>query len=209
MGDVFSPYPLSAGSEPTSNGMLPAHHAGSMNQSPLTVADVANLGAFSTSNFSESPQYTTNGQRTPPPSPFVPPSPVSSVTTECSESDYGKDKRRHSNRSNNDDTPTNQIVSMPFYEFKKILESSSVSERDKEQAKVIRKRGKNKVAAKHCRQRKVEIIMGLEQEIEKLKGFKASLAMKVLRLQKTIEEDKRKIGLVSNNTLQANNRLII
>lgn len=207
LNDNFSPFP----SLSNSNDVLPHHGcSSSLMQSPLTVSDVANLGVYSTPKFSESPRYADTRPRTPSPSPFVPPSPVSSVTTECSESDYGKDQRKHSTRVADHDPAAKQIVSMPFYEFKKILESSSVSERDKEEAKVIRKRGKNKVAAKHCRQRKVEIVMGLEQEIEKLKGFKASLIMKALHLQKTIEEDKRKVGLRSvKNTSQTTTRLVI
>ena len=134
-------------------------------------------------------------QRSPTPS-LMAPSPVSSVTTENSESDYGNGPCRQRNTNSS----TKKIVSMPFYEFKKILDSPTVSERDKEQVKAIRKRGKNKVAAKHCRQRKMEIVMGLQHEVEKLRGFKAQLVMKSLSLQRKIDEDKKTVCRYSQNS---------
>ncbi len=126
------------------------------------------------------------------------PSPVSSVTTETSESDYDKNGNRSARQQDRHSTKK-KIVSMPFYEFKKILDSPIVSERDKEQVKAIRKRGKNKVAAKHCRERKMEIVMGLQQEVEKLRGFKAQLVMKSLSLQRKIEEDKKTVSRYCQN----------
>lgn len=70
---------------------------------------------------------------------------------------------------------SNSIVEMPFYNFKKMLDSTEVSEIDKEQAKAVRRRGKNKLAAKNCRQRKIDIVNGLQYEIQLLKSQQEEL----------------------------------
>ena len=87
--------------------------------------------------------------------------------------------------SNNGTSEKEQLVHMPFYDFKKILDSSSVTERDKEEVKNIRRRGKNKLAAKVCRQRKMELISALQREVDKLKGEREEL------LQRTNSEQRK------------------
>lgn len=87
-------------------------------------------------------------------------------------------------------TNGSRLVQMPFYQFKKLVDSPHFSERDKEEVKVIRKRGKNKMAAKTCRQRKIELISSLQQEVDQLKGVKAHLALRALILQREIEQYK-------------------
>ena len=83
-------------------------------------------------------------QHSPSPSPTFPlvTSPASSVYTDYPDSEYGKEL-------GSPDVPSSimgfnkmDIVEMPFYEFKKIVDSGSISERDKEEVKAIRKRGK-------------------------------------------------------------------
>ena len=84
---------------------------------------------------------------------------------------------------------------MPFHQFKQILDSSEVPETDKEEAKCIRRRGKNKVAAKNCRQRKTEIIFGLQREIEQLKEAKSKMAIKSRNLQAEITMLRQRCAL--------------
>ncbi len=184
---------------PCSSVQLPSHG--------MTSISYANSTGERSPLYSESSYSEDSRQRslTPTPSSQLAPSPVNSVCTEFSESDYGKDTSSVQSRlSESGNGESKKIISMPFYEFKKILDSPCVSERDKEQVKAIRKKGKNKVAAKHCRQRKLEIIMGLQQEVDKLKGFKTQLVMKSLSLQRRIEEDKRRVALQSQNFRLAN-----
>ena len=95
------------------------------------------------------------------------------------------------------------LVDMPFYQFKKIIDSPHFSERDKEQVKVIRKRGKNKVAAKSCRQRKLELITSLQQEVDRLKEVKSRLALRELTLQREIEQYKSQCSQSTTSTLRA------
>lgn len=96
-------------------------------------------------------------------------------------------------------TSREELVSMPFYRFKKLLESPVVSEQEKAEAKNARRRGKNKVAAKNCRQRKLEIISGLMQEVEMLKSTKTKLAVKTQTLEEEIETLKRRCALAERN----------
>lgn len=127
------------------------------------------------------------------PSPTYPiPSPTSSITTEYPDSEFSKDLGSPDMPNSVIGLSKADIIKMPFYEFKKILDSNTVSERDKDQMKAIRKRGKNKMAAKHCRQRKLDVLSGLQQEVDRLKGMKARLALKALSLQHEIEGYKNK-----------------
>ena len=61
-----------------------------------------------------------------------------------------------------------ELVGMPFYKFKRLLDNPLLSKDEKLRAKAVRKKGKNKSAARHCRQRKVAKLEGLEQEISVL-----------------------------------------
>ena len=68
-----------------------------------------------------------------------------------------------------------ELISMPFYKFKRLLDDPSLSSDDKRQAKAIRKKGKNKSAARDCRQRKMAMLDGLEQEVIILQQQHAAL----------------------------------
>ena len=85
-----------------------------------------------------------------------------------------------------------KLVEMPFYQFKKILDDPTVDLNEKEEAKNIRKRGKNKVAAKNCRQKKIEVVMGLQQEVDEMKEQKKMLDMRCKGLEREINSWKQK-----------------
>ena len=87
---------------------------------------------------------------------------------------------------------TDRLVDMPFYQFKKILDDPSVDPTEKEEVKTIRKRGKNKVAAKNCRQKKIEVVMGLQQEVERMKEEKKRLDSKCQGLEREINSLKQR-----------------
>ncbi len=92
---------------------------------------------------------------------------------------------------------------MPYYQFKKIIDNGEVSETDRSIAKTIRRRGKNKVAAKNCRQRKLDMLDGLQSEIDKLKVAKIKVEVKVRSLQKEIEAVRNHCTLVERSRLQS------
>ena len=85
-----------------------------------------------------------------------------------------------------------QLVDMPYYQFRKILDDSSIPEKRKEEIKNIRRKGRNKIAAKVCRNKKMHLIMGLEKEVEQLRKAKLNIALKTKALEKEIAELKRK-----------------
>ena len=108
---------------------------------------------------------------------------VASLANSCDDSDVPKGKRPSSDKG---------IVHMPFYQLKKMLDSPSLPEVKKTNIKNIRRRGKNKIAAKNCRQRKLSQVMGLQQEIEKLQDLKSQFSSKTGSLQREIEMLKAK-----------------
>lgn len=85
-----------------------------------------------------------------------------------------------------------EIVQMPFYQFKKILECPDLPDQKKAEVKSMRRRGKNKMAAKNCRQRKLEVLMGLQQEVDKLKEAANRLVARKQGLEREIETLKGK-----------------
>ena len=85
-----------------------------------------------------------------------------------------------------------ELVDMPFYQFKKILDDPTVDQNEKEYVKSIPKRGKNKVAAKNCRQKKIEVVMGLQEEVDKMKEQKNRLDMKCQGLEQEINKLKQR-----------------
>ena len=103
-----------------------------------------------------------------------------------------------------------QFIKMPFYDFKKILDNPTVSERDKDDVKSIRRRGKNKVAAKVCRQRKIDLVNGLQYEIDLLKEEKDKLLDRTKAEQQKLQWYKHRWSkLVANNRGSSTSAVII
>ena len=99
--------------------------------------------------------------------------------------------------------PTDGIVHMPFYKFKKILDSPSLKDQAKSEIKNIRRRGKNKIAAKNCRQRKLDLILGLQQEIDQLKRLKWQFDSRRDCLQREIDQLKTRCSVISRRPAQS------
>ncbi len=85
-----------------------------------------------------------------------------------------------------------KLVDMPYYQFRKMLDDPSIPERRKEEVKSVRRKGRNKIAAKVCRHKKLHMIMGLEQEVEQLRKAKSNIALKTKTLEKEIAELKKR-----------------
>lgn len=119
-------------------------------------------------------------------------SPANSLATEytCTDSE-GLDAPSPGSPTLYGNHTRHELIQMPYYEFKKILESPDVAERDKHSMKAVRKKGKNKDAARDCRKRKMEVVRRLEKDIKELKGQKTVLAVRALKLQRDIELSKR------------------
>ena len=163
-----------------------------INSLPLLTSDGRK---WSISDYGRSDTQPSGDRRhSPSPTPsYIPPSPASSTYTDYPESEFGKESLASPDVPPSFNTVSKtELIHMPYFEFKKLLDSGSVSERDKDEVKAIRKRGKNKTAAKNCRHRKLEQLSTLQQEIDSLKGRKARLALKALALQREIEGYQRK-----------------
>ncbi|KAM9824077.1 nuclear factor erythroid 2-related factor 3 [Neosynchiropus ocellatus] len=78
------------------------------------------------------------------------------------------------------------IVDMPVKEFLQVIESCSFSTDQVTLLRDIRRRGKNKLAVQNCRKRKIDVISGLQQEVEKLQAHRAKLLTERHRTTKTI-----------------------
>ena len=117
---------------------------------------------------------------------YYSPSPNSSYLKGASSSSPSSSKSPAVSLSND------EIVDMPFFQFKKILDDPTVDQSKKEVAKNIRKRGKNKVAAKNCRQKKIEVVMGLQQEVDKMKEEKKKLELKCQGFEREINSLKQR-----------------
>lgn len=183
----------------TTNTLPPSPHNNTISLESINTLSLVPASNSSTPWNSNPTPYRHNSDRSSQierrrsPSPSRPlPSPASSVNTDYPESEFSKELPSPDVPSSLVGYNKPDIVDMPFYEFKKIIDSNSISERDKEEVKAIRKRGKNKMAAKNCRHRKLELLSSLQQDIDKLKGKKASLALKALSLQREIEGYKNR-----------------
>ena len=84
-----------------------------------------------------------------------------------------------------------EVVDMPFHKFKKVLDDNTVPDNEKERLKCIRRRGKNKVAAKNCRQKKLTMVCGLQQEVDQMRAAKARLDHKTRSLEQEIARWKQ------------------
>ena len=99
-----------------------------------------------------------------------------------SEDIYYNERLSSRNEPNNKLPNHEELVGMPFYKFKRLLDNPSLSTDDKAKVKAIRKKGKNKSAARHCRQRKMAMLEGLEQEVASLQQQRAALARQKAQL---------------------------
>lgn len=68
-----------------------------------------------------------------------------------------------------------EIINMPIDEFNECLSKYELNEQQLTLVKDIRRRGKNKVAAQNCRKRKINQILGLQNEVDQLQSQKGDL----------------------------------
>lgn len=68
-----------------------------------------------------------------------------------------------------------EIINMPIDEFNECLTKYELNEMQLTLIRDIRRRGKNKVAAQNCRKRKINQIVGLQSEVDKLHDQKNNL----------------------------------
>lgn len=94
-----------------------------------------------------------------------------------------------------------EIVDMSISEFSNFLET--LSEPDAQKARDIRRRGKNKVAARLCRKRKIDVVSDIEGDIESLRKKKEEI---IKQRQKLLAENayyKKKVNELQDHLFQS------
>ena len=156
--------------DPLISGQFTLMHGGAHSPSP----SLHGTATTATGSFASCSTQTPLGC-TPSPAP----SPSHAHPTTLSDSDVPKKKPAS--------TADEKLVHMPFYKFKKILDSPTVPEEKKADIKNVRRRGKNKIAAKNCRQRKQELVLTLQQEIDELNIHKNKLCVRGRAIEQEIK----------------------
>ena len=77
---------------------------------------------------------------------------------------------------------TSEIIHLPFEQFNVLLSRGDLSDAQIQLCRDIRKRGRNKQAARICRNRKLELISNLEDELTRTRLYKGQLMAENQRL---------------------------
>ena len=96
------------------------------------------------------------------------------------ESQFSRDERRA--RALNIPIPTADIINLPIDEFNEKLAKYDLTEAQLSLIRDIRRRGKNKVAAQNCRKRKMDQIMGLQGDVDRLFAQKEAMEQQQAQL---------------------------
>ncbi|XP_054671536.1 nuclear factor erythroid 2-related factor 3 [Grus americana] len=87
-----------------------------------------------------------------------------------------------------------EIVSMPVDSFNTMLAKNHLTDTQVSRLRVIRRRGKNKVAAQNCRKRKLNALLNLEEDICNLQTQKESLKKEHSQCSRSISRMKQKLN---------------
>ena len=99
-----------------------------------------------------------------------------------------------------------EIVDLPIDGFNELLSRYTLNESQLELCRNIRRRGKNKVAAQNCRNRKRDIISNLEEEVSKTRQQKQILLAEREELCRLTKEWTNKLMNLEASVLLALNR---
>ncbi|XP_030054184.1 transcription factor NF-E2 45 kDa subunit [Microcaecilia unicolor] len=89
---------------------------------------------------------------------------------------------------------TENIVNLPVDDFNELLSKYQLNEAQLALIRDIRRRGKNKVAAQNCRKRKLETILHLEKDLNKLRDEREQLLLDRCSFEKTICQMNQKLN---------------
>jgi len=93
--------------------------------------------------------------------------------------------------------PVETIINSPVDEFNQLCEERRLSAKQLNLVRDIRRRGKNKVAAQNCRQKKIGEYSELDVEVNALKKKRDSLSVKSNSLSKKHTDVRKHIDLMS------------
>ncbi|XP_058508602.1 endoplasmic reticulum membrane sensor NFE2L1a isoform X1 [Solea solea] len=86
------------------------------------------------------------------------------------------------------------IVNLPVEEFNDLLTNCHLNEQQLALVRDIRRRGKNKIAAQNCRKRKLDVLMGLEDNVSGLRRRRLRLLREKQEALRNLQEMKRRLG---------------
>lgn len=88
------------------------------------------------------------------------------------------------------------IIHSPVEDFNEMVSKHKLSEKQLQLIRDIRRRGKNKVAAQNCRKRKLDVILSLDDEVNKMQLEKQRLLRERHEMDRQRAEYKHKIDLL-------------
>ncbi|XP_029365276.1 endoplasmic reticulum membrane sensor NFE2L1a isoform X2 [Echeneis naucrates] len=88
------------------------------------------------------------------------------------------------------------IVNLPVEEFNDLLTSCQLSEEQLTLIRDIRRRGKNKIAAQNCRKRKMNVLLGLDDEVSGLRRHHSRLLREKQDALRNLQEMKRRLNVL-------------
>lgn len=88
------------------------------------------------------------------------------------------------------------IVNLPVDEFNDLLEKYTLSEEQLALIRDIRRRGKNKIAAQNCRRRKMDVLLGLKDDVAGLRRYRSRLLREKQEALRSLQEMKRQLGIL-------------
>ncbi|KAG1967335.1 endoplasmic reticulum membrane sensor NFE2L1a [Pimephales promelas] len=84
-----------------------------------------------------------------------------------------------------------RIVNLPVEEFNRLLAKYHLNEAQLSLIRDIRRRGKNKMAAQNCRRRKLNVLVGLERNVDSLRRLRVRLLREKSEILCSIREIKQ------------------
>lgn len=88
------------------------------------------------------------------------------------------------------------IINLPVEEFNDLLASFQLNEEQLALIKDIRRRGKNKVAAQNCRKRKMDVLLGLNDEVSSLMRSRSRLLREKQEAMRNLQEMKHRLKML-------------
>lgn len=182
--DVDKPLPPNYGDEKLFNGFPWMEHIGhdhTYNQ-PWPSTSVSSLGKMPTKNQPKSTLRQDNAK----------PYQCSSSKHTSKTKMWSRDDRRA--RALKVPFSNELIVNLPVEEFNDLLADCQLSEEQLTLIRDIRRRGKNKIAAQNCRKRKMDVLLGLTDDVSGLRRYRSRLLREKQEAQRNLQEMKRQLG---------------
>ncbi|XP_019959228.2 endoplasmic reticulum membrane sensor NFE2L1-like [Paralichthys olivaceus] len=86
------------------------------------------------------------------------------------------------------------IINLPVEEFNDLLTNYKLNQEQLSLIRDIRRRGKNKIAAQNCRKRKLDVLLGLEDNVSGLRRRRSQLLREKQDALRNLQEMKRRLG---------------